>query len=252
MLTNTRTKALIPIKEYYFSDRLEDPTHREFVSIYIQAKQPLQGFRPFHSRILSLDKSTTILERGLSKSTLYKIRRAERSGVIAYFERDLGDPKLREFKTFFDEFSKIKGIAPCNASKLRGLARQHALIISYATTAQGTKLVGHAYIVDHALGRARLLYSASHFRQVQTSAERNAIGMANRLLHWQDILHCKNKGLVHYDLGGVATNSSDPQKRSIARFKSEFGGTDLVEFNGYRFGIPFISQIFSTLGRVAL
>lgn len=252
MLTNTRTKALIPIKEYYFSERPEDTTHIEFVSIFIQAKQPLRGFRPFHSRILSLDRSTAIIERGLSRSTLYKIRRAERNGVMAYFNSDLRDPKLKEFKTFFDEFSKIKGLAPCNLSKLRGLARQNALIISYATNTEGMKLVGHAYVVDHELGRARLLYSASHFRQLQTPAERNAIGMANRLLHWQDILHCKHKGLIYYDLGGVATTSPDPQKRSIARFKSEFGGTDLVEFNGYRFGIPLIPQFFSTLGSAAL
>jgi lipid II:glycine glycyltransferase (peptidoglycan interpeptide bridge formation enzyme) len=108
----------------------------------------------------------------------------------------------------------------------------------------------HAYVVDSELERVRLLYSASHFRTSANSEERNAIGRANRLLHWHEIETLGRAGYTTYDLGGIPINDTDPEKNAIARFKSEFGGTHLIEFNGIvcrnallRNGLSFLRRI---------
>ena len=88
------------------------------------------------------------------------------------------------------------------------------------------------YVKDSSSGRVRLLYSASHFRARSDSGERNKIGRANRLLHWHEIVTLKDLGFGLYDLGGIPLDSSDQEKNDIARFKLEFGGEMLIEYNG--------------------
>ena len=249
MLTTTRKKALIPIREYYFSDHPAKSAPLELVTFFIQAKTPIHGFRPFTSRIIQLQQGTSQLAQALSKSTRYKIKRAERNGVSPVYDRSPDPSALRKFKAFFDAFARGKGIAHCSLSKLESLARQNALFISHALNPNGSPIVAHAYVVDQSIGRARLLYSASHFRSMGDTQQRNGIGMANRLLHWSDILFCKNEGLATYDLGGVSPNSQDPEKRAIARFKLEFGGTELTEFTGCISKSPLMQRLISTLQR---
>ena len=65
-----------------------------------------------------------------------------------------------------------------------------------------------------------------------TVASATRIGRANRLLHWHEILTLKDLGFELYDLGGIPLDSADQEKNDIARFKLEFGGKLLVEYNG--------------------
>ena len=69
-----------------------------------------------------------------------------------------------------------------------------------------------------------LFYSASLFRELDNSAIRNRIGRANRLLHWQDMLHFKAGGISVYDFGGWYAGDSDLERLRINKFKEEFGG----------------------------
>ena len=73
--------------------------------------------------------------------------------------------------------------------------------------------------------RARLLYSASHFRSYDKNY-RALIGRANRFLHWEDMVHLKKYGMSIYDMGGIGANS-------IAGFKKGFGGTEVTEYGRY-------------------
>jgi hypothetical protein len=107
-----------------------------------------------------------------------------------------------------------------------------ALLLSSVSDADGSQLSAHAYVKDSSLGRVRLLYSASHFRGMSDSGDRNKIGRANRLLHWHEIRTLKDLGFRLYDLGGIPLDSSDQAKNDIARFKLEFGGEMLIEYNG--------------------
>lgn len=249
MLTISRKKALLPIKEYYFWENPVSQPQSDFFSIFIQSKKPLQGFIPFTTHLIDLFDKSDALYRSISKNTRYKIKRAERNCIEPTYDPLPTQKTITVFKDFYDRFARTKQVSACNNSKMSALAKRNALLLSYAKDRNGALLVGHAYIVDHYLGRIRLLYSASHFRNGFSPTERNAIGMANRFLHWQDILYCKDAGYKTYDLGGVALASSDLQKMAIARFKTEFGGVPTTEFNGYSSSNFFLRCLLPRLVR---
>jgi lipid II:glycine glycyltransferase (peptidoglycan interpeptide bridge formation enzyme) len=46
------------------------------------------------------------------------------------------------------------------------------------------------------------------------------------------MLQFKKLGFATYDLGGLPLDDSDPTKNSIAKFKLEFGGQQIIEYNG--------------------
>jgi lipid II:glycine glycyltransferase (peptidoglycan interpeptide bridge formation enzyme) len=108
----------------------------------------------------------------------------------------------------------------------------------------------HAYVADRDASRIRLLYSASHFRGTEDTEERNLVGRANRFLHWSEIQSAQEAGFELYDLGGLPINHNDPAKNAIARFKSEFGGTPILEYNGYTSRNPIVRYAIPTLQRL--
>lgn len=57
--------------------------------------------------------------------------------------------------------------------------------------------------------------------RVADSAMRNAIGRANKYLHWHDWLLLKNIGVIEYDWGGIASYDNP---NGIDKFKMSFGG----------------------------
>ena len=97
----------------------------------------------------------------------------------------------------------------------------------------GHAVCAHAYVRDQHLARVRLLYSASHYRELSDSSDRNMIGRANRFLHWYEMTSFKQLGVERYDWGGIPIDDSDAAKNAIARFKLEFGGEQLIEYNGF-------------------
>jgi hypothetical protein len=168
----------------------------------------------------------------ISKNTHYKIRRAEREGLAPQLVMDPAVEDARLYADFHDTFAQHKGLPPCNRAKLKALCESSAILLSSIADIDGHVLSAHALVKDSSVGRVRLLYSASHFRAMSDSGERNKVGRANRLLHWHEIVTLKDLGFRLYDLGGIPLDSSDQDKNDIARFKLEFGGRMLVEYNG--------------------
>ncbi len=64
-------------------------------------------------------------------------------------------------------------------------------------------LVFHSYIIDDS--HVRFFYSCSSFRQEREMS--SIIGRMNRLLHWENMLFFKHKGICEYDWGRVSTVS---------------------------------------------
>lgn len=242
MISISRKKFGISINEIYFAEDLS-PTHTSAtLRFYVQAKHPHPNFVPFKTQVVDLTKSADTLSKGISKSTHYKIKRAEREGFTPRLSLEPTIQEAAQYASYYDTFASQKKLPLCNRAKLRALATTNSLILSSVSDSEGNLLAAHAYVSDEKLGRARLLYSASHFRGITDTNTRNKIGMANRLLHWFEILSCKQAGLRSYDLGGIPLDETDKAKMDIARFKLEFGGEPLVEYNG------FIPQ--SQLGRL--
>ncbi|MEY4702059.1 MAG: hypothetical protein RL326_2246 [Pseudomonadota bacterium] len=232
MISIVRSKYGIPINEIFFS---EDPLAAEAessIQFFVQARRPVDGFNQFKTPIINLKSESGVLFSSLSSSTRYKIRRAEREGYIPSVVGEPTDADIHSFCGFFDPFAAQKKLSPANKAKLNALRLKNHLVLSSVNDKEGHTVAMHAYVVDSELERVRLLYSASHFRESANSEERNAIGRANRLLHWHEIETLSRAGYTTYDLGGIPINDSDPEKNAIARFKSEFGGTHLIEFNG--------------------
>ena len=180
--------------------------------------------RPASTVMVRLGLTEEALRQGLPEQTAYEIRRSlARDKVVCGFLSPVGPAELARFTAFYAEFARIKGYPPpLNGWWLETLRGVGCLWLSVANSPEGRDLVFHAYVVD---GKScRLLHSASVPKDVNDREERNLLGRANRLLHWQDMLHFKAAGLLLYDFGGWSPIKDDPHLQGINRFKESFGG----------------------------
>ncbi len=193
---------------------------------YHQAPAPIPGARctPFHTLVLDLTRPDNELWSGIHKETRYKIRRAAERDEVACTAWDGVDATfLERFRSTYDEFARLKGLAPLPWPSIMRLRQANMLDLSLASAAGAGDLVYHAHLVV-AGQRARLLYSASLFRASEDTAFRNLVGRANRLLHWQDMLRFKERGIASYDFGGWYEGHTDEDRLRINAFKEAFGG----------------------------
>jgi hypothetical protein len=252
MIAIPRIKCGLRFYDVIFS---EDPlacADRYTFAHLSQAHKPYEGFTRSATKIIKLSADEGEIFSSLSSNTRYKIRRAEREGITTNFNSDPSDGDIKTFCDHFNPFARIKGLPLGNLDKLRSLRTASALVLTQALDQTGQTVVSHAYIADRTIERLRLLYSASHFRASSDTEERNRIGRANRLLHWQTIRAARIAGYRHYDLGGFPLNDTDPERNAIAKFKSEFGGETITEYNGFisrhrliQRTIPAVTRIFA-------
>jgi hypothetical protein len=211
--------------------------------VYMQCLEsgPAPGYlrRTFYTKIIDLGQDPEVILSATSRSTSYQIKRAIREGVTLAPVTDVAD-----FVSFYNEFSRTKQRGRLTGSDLLGWGQD---IVAFAAMSERQPAVMHTYVVDSDLRRARLLHSASHFRTTNDTSQRNAVGRANRFLHYATILHFRDRGFTQYDMGGYAKGSSDPTLQAIARFKDGFGG-ELVREDRY-VSIPM--HILQLLGLAA-
>jgi hypothetical protein len=250
MLSILRYKYGIPINDVFFSDNPLDATQHGAITYFVQAKVPAHGFFQFKTQVIDLSARSATLFAELSSSTRYKIRRAEREGAQASLTTSPDTAEIERFCDFFDGFAALKGLPGSNRKKMHALGAAQGLMLTRATDKDGELLVAHAYITDRGCSRLRLLYSASHFRATEDTEERNRIGRANRFLHWREIEQSKDLGFEQYDLGGIPLDQRDPAKNAIARFKSEFGGHHVIEYNGYQSNNRLVQHCLPTIRRL--
>lgn len=209
------------------------------LAIYAQCKhdRPVPGFvrRPFCTKIVDLRACEADLLKNMSRRGAEDVKRAKREGVTLRIIDD-----AEEFLPFFNAFAAGKGLSPVTSDELAGWGRE---IVGLAAMVDGSPAAMHTYIVDRDDSRARLLHSASLFRQSASKEERAAIGRANRLLHYEAMLHFKAQGIVSYDLGGYAKDSADPQLANIAKFKDTLGGEVVREDHYVSLPLHMLQQL---------
>lgn len=177
---------------------------------------------------LTLDEDEII--SGISKNGRYEIRRAERENVVTKLcmSNDISDSDIDCFLDFFTDFWDTKGVAFSDAFNLKRelLAYRElgALAIGTASIADNI-IVYHTYIVDGE--KVRLLHSASLYRTSE-DVPKSILGMANRMLHKDEILNFKSSGKEVYDWGGAGTG---PEVAGITEFKKSFGGTQKIYYD---------------------
>jgi hypothetical protein len=230
MLTLQRRKYLLRVAEAYFYTGQEESLPRVDVVFLVQSSVPLGASREFRTLHLDLTLGQAELFSRCSRSTQYQIRRArERDGLTFQVIDGPSEQQVKTFIDFYDEFAAIQGLERCDTDKLEALRRRGGLNLAFCKDQSDVDLCWHANITDGR--RARMLHSASFFREAGDKRQRALLGRANRGLHWVEIETLKEKGYRTYDLGGFAPDSEDPVIRSISRFKSSFGGEPTTEFH---------------------
>lgn len=181
----------------------------------------------FETLITDLTESEEEIKQHFSKSCKYKVNRATREDVSCQIlDSDrISDEEIVDFCEFFSTFWESKGSSLSDKDKLKcellEYREKKALTIGYAVV-NGEKAIYHTHIGDGQT--VRLLHSASLYR-LQKDEEgntKNLIGMANRLLHFEEMKHFKEAGKTRYDWGG-AGHTEDVIH--ITEFKESFGGT---------------------------
>lgn len=217
------------LDQFWFS---EGPARgcRPDIAEFCQRPQPWPGAasKAKHTLTIDLTQPSETLFQAVHKDTRAEIRRADRDGVVLEVQDAKQSLVRDDFLGFYNGFAAAKGLHPLNALHLECAASSGALDISAARAADGTVLVMHAHLVCP--GRVRLLHSASHFRDVD-AAKRQSIGRANRWLHWRDIERFKTAGAKLYDFGGWYAGQTDETLLRINKFKEEFGGRPVQEWN---------------------
>lgn len=195
--------------------------------------KPRTGALDCNTLITDLTEAEEEIKQHFSKSCKYKINRAAREDVFVsiYCDREITDDMIDSFCEFFTTFWESKGTTFENKEKVRAELKMYrdanALTIAYAKV-NGEKAVYHTHVKDDSI--ARLLHSASLYR-LQGDEEgntKNLIGMANRLLHFEEMKYYKNLGLSTYDWGGAGRGEDVIH---ITEFKESFGGTAVTYCN---------------------
>ncbi|OCA87707.1 hypothetical protein A8F94_07590 [Bacillus sp. FJAT-27225] len=192
------------------------------------------------THVIDLGKSENEIFGAFQKSVKYKINRAIREGITFTVLDEPTDQDIEEFAVFFNAFAKTKKIMLCLPDKMKALRDKKAFVITMAKN-EGKTLCCHGYIVDG--NRAIMLYSASS-RAGKDSTEKNCIGRANRLLHWESIVFFKEKGCQWYDFCGMSQDPNDKERQGINEFKKGFGGFAADEIKVYKG--------FSLLGKLVI
>lgn len=246
----------IPMFTVWFA---EEPVKDKGIIVYKEAEKEFKGSEPFDTLISDLTESKEEIQAHFAKNCKYKINRAARENVeIVLLKNDeINNEELEAFLVFFDQFWKSKGVDTVDIDLLREEMKAYreagALSISKAIIDAET-VVYHTHLCDEK--RARLLHSASLFRlsEDEDSGRKNLIGMANRLLHREDMYFFKDNGLAVYDWGGAGKGED---VKSITEFKESFGGEHVVFHSGIRKNgfkaciVSFLSKIKQGISELA-
>lgn len=193
---------------------------------------------PEYTIVINLDADEDALLTAMAPDARHKVRRATRDGAVANFWRNPDDKVVRQFSALYDKFACQKNLSGING-QFHALRQSGLLAISNVARSSGEVLAWHSYVCAGL--RVRLLQSASLFRSLQDSGERNAIGRANRFLHYKDMLAFKAAGARLYDFGGWYHGGTDAELIRINRFKQEFGGNIELRYNCER-GVTLLGK----------
>jgi hypothetical protein len=228
-----RKKWILTFEERYFEQVSNNP-HDKGLTIYYQAPESSQNhkFIEFKTSHIDLTLSEDNLLKDMAKNTRYEINRFFRKDklncqIIVNPKRE----RIKIFASFYNPFAESIGLSKCNIQKIERLAEKNGVIFSVVQNQDLKDICYHAYIVNGE--RARLLHSVSQFRDIKNSNERAMIARANRGLHWFDIKYFKSVGYHIYDMGGLADLNVSPEMENINKFKKDFGGEEIVEYNVY-------------------
>lgn len=223
--TNTRNK-FFTLERVWFCSSVQDKksdilrfmriSNEMVVKYYI--KKDLQ-----HTIINDLTKPEDFFLTLMTNATRYDVLRGKKDeiSITRFRGSDLkNDPSpLEEFKKAYLDFyqkTKIKDVIKAYSEEdLESYVENDCMTLSIAQ--KEAFKVYHVHV--HDTEKSMLLYSVSDFRN--KNADKNILGRANKLLHFDDMLFFKSIGVKEYDWGDI---SSKVNHNGIDKFKLSFGG----------------------------
>jgi len=232
MLVLHRKKHGIHFYTVWFA---KEPFRKNGITAYYEymGEKPKMQYTEFETLVTDLTETEEGIKQHFSKSCKYKVNRAAREDVSCKIldSEDVSDQEITDFCEFFSAFWESKGTSISDKERLiqdlKAYRSENALTMAYMLV-NGEKAVYHTHVGDDTT--VRLLHSASLYR-LQKDEEgntKNLIGMANRLLHFEEMKHFKAQGKLRYDWGG-AGHTEDVIH--ITEFKESFGGTPACYYN---------------------
>jgi lipid II:glycine glycyltransferase (peptidoglycan interpeptide bridge formation enzyme) len=225
------TRLSVRIADLYFDEPFPAGTGADVVR-YNQFSKSVPGARctPFSTIVIDLSRSPDELLAKMKSHTRYKIRRAGEKDELTYeFSSDGDQAAVIRLADHFDRCAGLKHLSKASRPRLRILARDNALAVSFVCDKAGEILAASSYILTQ--WRARGLYAGASYRQTNDPTRRTLIGRANRYLYWNDMLRLKQAGLRLFDFGGWYSGAEDQEKLRVNGFKEEFGGEVVYGFN---------------------
>ena len=226
------------LKIFERQTKLSDAFRFVFYSSLLDVRKP-PGFIRQKAYTLHHDLTCSeeeIMAKIKSRYRTY-IRKAERTGITFEIENNLQD-----CVSFFNAFARSKQLQPITVNKLQAYG-DHIVITKAIKDHQTLAL--HINLVDTDEKITMLIYSAS--RRLLESKNKNLIGIANKFLHYQDMLYFKQRNFTLYDFGGYGKNSTDAKVLGIAKFKKSFGGQIVRVHNSISIPYWVSMQIFNLL-----
>jgi hypothetical protein len=196
-----------------------------------------------HTILIDLSQDDAQLLADCKANTRNEIHRAAREGAEA---RVTEDPRI--FLEMYAAAAAHKSLPQTS----RGFLESYGGALHISEVLQdGRVLAAHVHVADPMSGRARLIRSASLFRDLDKPMQQQA-GRANRFLHHQDFLYFKKLGYRSYDMGGYDPPSTDlPEElRRVSDFKASFGGRVVQEANYLSCLLHLYRQRRRLLGRL--
>ena len=230
MICILHKKYGLKMKRVWFACEAEKSDFRgcDFISYGALINEPNKElgltYRKFGTLHNNLYEDSEQLMRNYKSNVRNEIRRAEREGVeSAYITCENIDMKkiealCTEIDYAYKEMCEAKNLRYSSIRKVLIDIRGSASLIITTATIDNENVVYHVYISDGYT--ARLTYSISLFRESKEIA--NAIGRANRMLHYRDMIALKESGHQLYDWGGYSLEKEEI--KSISEFKAGFGG----------------------------
>lgn len=232
MLVLYRKKHSIHFYTVWFAT---EPFRKNGITAYYEymGEKPKRHHTEFETLVTDLTETEEEMKQHFSKSCKYKVNRATREDISCKIlaSGEVSDQEIEDFCEFFSVFWESKGTTISDKERLvqelRAYRDVKALTIAYVLV-NGEKAVYHTHIEDE--DTARLLHSASLYRlkKDEEGNTKNLIGMANRLLHYEEMKYFKKQGKKRYDWGG-AGHTEDVIH--ITEFKESFGGTPAYYYN---------------------
>jgi hypothetical protein len=236
MISFSLNNFLFHRKLIFFAD--EPSLRLGLFDVYIQSsyKKSKFGYRriPKYSKLIDL--SVSDFENSFNKENHYQIRKGKSDNIICRTTSD-----IKEFVSYHNDFINKKNLQGTISEKELEIYGD-ALVIRTAFLNDGQYLVFHSYLLDRSIKKVRLLHSVSNLHDdALTATQKQLIGRANRLLHYNDMHYFKEMGVLFYDFGGYAFQTHDKSLIGINNFKDSFGGT-MVEESNYESCLIFAAR----------